>query len=174
VAPGTRPVASSMPPTSVANPKSGPNQRCRLPSTWRKLAFARHPLPTAAVPCRAAGPDGPDRGLGEDPPEGPLRDLDSLALGQQLGQMGVVDPGVRRRGELDDPLAQLVGDAVGRHPLTVAVDQPGRAVDPIPSEQAADLADRQVQDPGRLLGRQSSGQDMVEDRTGGAGLGRPR
>ena len=43
------------------------------------------------------------------------------------------------------------------------MDETGRSVGAIPFEQPADLADRQVEDPGRLLGRQSPGQDVVED-----------
>lgn len=125
--------------------------------------LAWHPLPAAPMVRRAAGPGRPDRGLSEDPPEGPLGDVEALALGEELGEVGVVDPGIGRRGELEDPVADDVRDAVGLGPLTVAVDQAGRAVDAIAPEQAADLADRQVQDPGRLLGRQSPGQDMVED-----------
>lgn len=52
---------------------------------------------------------------------------------------------------------------MGRRSVMVAVDETGRVVDAISSEQAADLADRQVEDPGRLLGCQSTGQDVGED-----------
>ena len=55
----------------------------------------------------------------------------------------------------------------------VAVDETGRAVDAIPPEQAADLVDRQVEDPGRLLGCQSTGQDVVEDEQALLCSGRP-
>ncbi len=77
-----------------------------------ELALAGHPLAAAAVAGRTAGADRTDVRLGQDPAEGPLRDVEALAFGEQLGQVGVVDPGIRRRGELDDPLPDRVGDAV--------------------------------------------------------------
>ena len=109
----------------------------------QELALARHPLATAAVPRRTAGPDRPDIRLGQDPAEGPLGDGKVLALGQQFSQVAVVDPGIGRRGQLDDPLADRGGDAVRRGPVTVAVDEASRTVDAIAVEQPADLADRQ-------------------------------
>lgn len=127
----------------------------------QQLAFMGHPFAPTPVARRPAGPDRPDGGLGEDPAEGPLGDIEALALGEQFGQVAVVDPGIRRRGKLDDAVTDRSGDALGRGPATVAVDQSGRTVGPIPSEQPADLADRQVQDPGRLVGRQTPGQDVV-------------
>jgi Predicted transcriptional regulators len=45
----------------------------------------------------------------------------------------------------------------------VAVDETGRTVGAIPFEQAADLAHREVQHAGRLGGRESTAQDVVED-----------
>ncbi len=129
----------------------------------QELALAGHPLAPAAVARGTTGPGRSDRGLGEDSPEGPPGDVQVLALGQQLGQMAVVDPGIGRRGELDHPVADGVGDAVARDPVAVAVDEARRPVGPIAAEQPADLTDRQAQDQGRILGRQATGQDMVED-----------
>ena len=112
---------------------------------------------------RATGPGRTDRGLGQDPPEGPFGDLEFLALGEQLGEVGVVDPGIGRRRELDDPPAHVVADPVPRSPSVVAVDEARGVGGSIPAEQAADLADRECQDPRRLLGREPSRQDVVED-----------
>ena len=52
---------------------------------------------------------------------------------------------------------------MARDPVAVAVDEAGRPGGPIAAEQPADLTDRQAQDQGRILGRQATGQDMVED-----------
>lgn len=67
-----------------------------------ELALARHPLAPAAVPWRAASPGRTNGRLGQDPPERARGDGKALALGQQLGQVRVVDPDVRRRRELDE------------------------------------------------------------------------
>ncbi len=92
-----------------------------------ELARAGHLLTPAAVADRATpadgrqagadrtgGPDGRQARLGQDPPEGPLRDDELLALGEQLRQMRPVDTGIGRRRQLDDPLADRIGDAMGR------------------------------------------------------------
>ncbi len=102
----------------------------------QELALAGHALAAAAVAGRTPGPDRTDGGLGRDPPQGPLRNVEILAFGEQLGQVAVVDPRIGRRRELDGPVADRGGDAKGRGPLTVAVDEAGRTVGPIASEAA--------------------------------------
>ena len=104
----------------------------------------------------------PDAALGEDPAEGPLRDGETLALGQQLRKVGVVDPGVRRRRELDDVTPELVLDPVGGWSPPVAVDQAGRAVG-VAGDEAPDLAGRELEDPRRLVEGQAAGDHMIED-----------
>ena len=90
--------------------------------------LARHPLPAAAIADRATGPDRADRGLGEDAPQRPRSDDEPLALGEQLGQVGVIDPGVRRRRELDETRPQGFVKPIGRCPAVVAAGEAGRAV----------------------------------------------
>jgi hypothetical protein len=68
-----------------------------------------------------------------DPAQAPLGDGQPLALGEQLGQVAVVDPDIRRRGQLDDPVTDGLGDAVAGNPCPVAMDQAGRTVGAIPS-----------------------------------------
>ncbi len=86
-------------------------------------------------------------------------DLQELALARHP----LAPAPVARRTAGPDRTDVRLGEDPAEGPLTVAVDQAGRAIGPIVSEQPADLADRQAQDAGRLLGRQSSGQDVVED-----------
>lgn len=98
-----------------------------------------HPLPAAPVPRGAAGPDRPDRRLGEDPPERPRGDDESLALGEQLSEKGPVHPVVRRRREFDQARTQGLVEPVGWCPPTVAVGEVGWTIG-VTAEEAADLA----------------------------------
>ena len=126
-----------------------------------ELAFARHPLAAAAVLRRAAGPDRPDRSLGQDPPERPLGDADPLAFGEELGQVAVVDPGIGRRRQLDEPRPLGIVKPIGRRPPAVAVGERRRPV-VVAGEEAVDLAGRQLEDGGGLVDRQATVHDMLE------------
>ena len=127
-----------------------------------ELALARHPLPAAPVARRTTGPGRPHRGLREDPPEGALRDLEPLTLREQLGQVGVVHPGIRRGRELDDPTPELIVNTVDRWPAPVAVDEARRAVG-VADDEAPDLAGREPEDPRRLVEGQAAGDHEVQD-----------
>lgn len=127
-----------------------------------QLALARHPLPAAPVARRAAGPGRRDGALVEDPAEGSFRDLEPLALGKQLGEVGMVHPGIRRRRELDEPTPEPIADPVDGRSAPVAVGQARRAVG-MADDEAPDLAGREPEDPRRLVERQAAGDQVVEN-----------
>ncbi len=110
---------------------------------------------------RATRADGRQARLGQDPPERPLGDDDALALGDEFGEMCSVDPGVRRRGQLDEPVTGGVGESIGRCPAPVAVGEQHRPV-AVTDEQPTDLPGRQLQDLGGLFDRQATVHDMLE------------
>ena len=139
----------------------GPEPAMATAVDLQELPFARHPLPAAAVLRRATRADGRQASLGQDPPERPLGDRDPLPLGQEFGQVGVVDPGIRRPGQLDEPGPPGVVESVGRRPAAVAVGERARILH-VAGEQAADLAGREPEDPRRLLDRQAAGDDVLE------------
>ena len=104
-----------------------------------------------------------DPRVGEEPPQGALRNPDSLPLGQQVREMRVVDPRVGAGGKRHQALALGVGGAVGRRPTGIAVLQAGRAFGRIGRQQAAHLTLGEAQRGGRLLGRDAPRQQVAED-----------
>jgi hypothetical protein len=65
-------------------------------------------------------------------------------------------------GQLDQPGAELVVETVRRRSLTVAVHQRTGALNPIAGQQPTRLAQRQLEQLGRLRRGQRPGQHMVE------------
>jgi len=102
-----------------------------------------HPLAAAPVPRRAALPGGPQAGPAEQALERRAADDDALGLGQQLGQVAVVDAPIAAPREVHD--ARPVGrrEAPRRGPAAVAVDDALDAHRPVPCAQP----------PGRPLAR---------------------
>jgi hypothetical protein len=122
-----------------------------------------HPFAATAMSPRTASPHRRQTGLGEDPPERPLGHDDSLALGEQVREMGAVDTRIRRPGELDEPGPQHVVEPIGGDPSLVAMDERSRAlVGVVARQEPAHRADREVQVGGRLPRGQFTGQDVVE------------
>ncbi len=122
----------------------------------RAVGLQEHPgprqaLPAAAVAGRPMDVRGRQPRLGKDPPQRPLRHRDPLALGEQLGQMGPVDPGIGARGKPHQALAEDRLDPVGGCPAGVPVAQGGRPLARIGRQQAAHLARGAVQDGRPLL-----------------------
>jgi hypothetical protein len=77
--------------------------------------------------------------------------------------MGPVDSLVRRRRQVHEPLAQRVVEAVGRDPSAVAVHERGGAlVGVVARLEAAHRAHREMEVGGRVLGRDLTGQEVVE------------
>src|SRR5690606_16812622 len=77
-------------------------------------------------------------------------DGDRLVLGQQVGQVAVVDAGIAAAGQGQDPLAIRVGQAARTGPSTVGVDQPSRPVALEPNLEPPDLALAELQQRRRL------------------------
>ena len=77
--------------------------------------------------------------------------------------MLLIDPGVRRRRQPDEALPQLGRRAVRRRASAVAVDQSGQTLRAVSRQEASDLADRKVQDTGRLVHRDPSHAEVLED-----------
>jgi hypothetical protein len=100
-----------------------------------------HPRSTTPVLRRPPRPDRPDPGVTEQALERRAPDDDPLVLGQQLGEVAVVDPAIACAGEFDDPLPGARLDASWRGSPAVAVDDP---IDPQRAKAAA-------QPPGRPL-----------------------
>ncbi len=75
---------------------------------------------------------------------------EAFALGQQLAQVLVVDPGVGGLGEVDDPGAGRLIDAPGRPATAVPVDQGPGAVPAERSAQAPDLTGGEAQEVSRF------------------------
>ena len=125
--------------------------------------LGRHPLAPAAVarwstPARAGDARGP-----QDPLEARPADGDPAPLGEQLGQVRVVDVGVGRPPELDDPLPERGVQPPFRRSTPVAVDEAGRTVTLEGRPQPPQLALAEPDQLGRLGHRQlvlqHSGQD---------------
>ncbi len=117
-------------------------------------ALGRHPRAAApvaggAAPSRAREPRRPEE-LAEALPA----DEDRLTLGEELGEVTVVDLAVRPPSELDDPGPHPGPEAPRRRPAPVAVDEAGRTVALIGGPDAPQLALREPDQLGCLDHRQ--------------------
>jgi hypothetical protein len=129
------------------------------PVELEEQALCRHPRAPAPV---ARGPVPAGRGdplRPQDPPDARAGQRDPLPLREQLGEVGVVGPGIAARGEGEQPLPQFVGDPVPAGPAPVGVDEPGRTRYPEPRQQAPEMALRtpECRVPGRQLARDDAG-----------------
>jgi hypothetical protein len=123
-----------------------------------------HPLAARPMATRSTGPDGWQSGVTEDAADRARGHRDVLAFGQQIRQVGSVHPGIRREGELDQPITDRRREPIDRRSAGVAMDQARDPVRrPIPRQQAAHRADRQLQSVGGLRGADLTRQDVVED-----------
>ncbi len=122
-------------------------------------ALGRHPLAAAPVARRSVPARAGDARRPQRPPDGRPADDDPFALGEQLGEVGVVDRPVRRPPELDDPGPQVGRQTPARRPVAVAMDEAGRPVALERRPQPPDLALGQPERPGRLDHRQFMLQD---------------
>ncbi len=84
---------------------------------------ARHALAPRAVLGRAVDPRGWQSGLAEDPAQRAHGDGNLLSLGQELGEMRPVHPGVRGSSQGHQALAEGSVGPVGRPATGVAVPQ---------------------------------------------------
>ena len=85
--------------------------------------FLGHPLPSAPVPQRPAlawaGQPAPD----QEPPHGGAGQHYSLPIGQQLGQVSMVDAAISLLGQGHHLLPNIPWSGIGRHPAPVLMHQ---------------------------------------------------
>ena len=98
------------------------------PVELEEEALGRHPRAAAAVPGRPPSARAGDARGAQDPAQALPADDDPLALGEQLGEVAVVDLAVRPLPELDDPVPRRGVDPPRRWAAPVAVDEARRAV----------------------------------------------
>ena len=128
-----------------------------------KHAFGGPALASAAVAggavlARAFEPGGAEDALQRTP-----RDLDALALGQELGEVRIVHPEVAATREREDPLAQRRSDLVRRDPARVAVAKSRGACVFEPRPQPPGLTDGEPEELSRLLDRELAAEHATND-----------
>jgi len=126
-------------------------------------AGLRHALAAAAMPGRAAGAGTAEAGGPEEPLHRLPRQAQALALRQQLREVVIVRAEVGSAGQGEDPGADDLSDAPRGGPPSVAMGQRTGAVLPQACEQPTEMAQREVQDPGRLPGVQNAVVDARQD-----------
>ena len=112
--------------------------------------LAGHPLTSAAVGRGSPRAGTPEAGPQEDPADGRALERDPLALGEQVGQVAVVEPEIAGPGELDDPLGEGGIDGVPRTSAAVAMGESGDPLASIASLEALEVADRELEGERRL------------------------
>lgn len=109
-----------------------------------------HAIAPAAVTRGPSGPRAPQSGLPGDTVDRGMGQREAFPFGQELAEVFVVEPGVGRPGEPDDPCAGGVVHAPRRPATAVPMDQGLGAVPAVRSAQAPDLTDGETQEVGRL------------------------
>jgi hypothetical protein len=109
-----------------------------------------HAVPAASMTRRPAGARAADAGVAEEALYGGPRHEQALVLAEQVSEVVVVDAGVARAGQQQDPAADGVGQSAGRRVPAVAVRERRRPVSSDSCHQAFDMAGRQAQQSGCL------------------------
>ena len=99
-----------------------------------------HALPAPTVSGRAASAGTAEPCRAEDTMDGGLGQHEPFAVGQELAEVRVVDPGVGSLGEMDEPRPGGGRDAPGGGTTAVAMDQCLGAVPAVRPAQTSDLA----------------------------------
>lgn len=124
----------------------------------------RHALPAAAMARRPAGPGTPDPGGAQQPLHGLAGEAQALALPEELGEVVVIHAGVASTGQREDPSPHRLGETSARGPAAVAMGEGREALLTQAREQAAQVAKREAEQRGSLLGPENAvlnpGQDM--------------
>lgn len=92
-----------------------------------------------------------------------MREREAFPLGQELAEVFVIDPRVRRLGETHDPLPDGVTDAPRRPATAVPMDEGFGAMAAIGSAQAPDLPGRESQEIGGFGHQQLAAVQGIED-----------
>ena len=114
----------------------------------------RHALASAAMAGWATSPGAADASGAEEPMDGGAGHMDGLPLPEQVGELVIVDAGIGRAGQREDPLSEALVDAVGGRTAPAPM---GQCRDPLRahfSDESADVPDRHGQEiRGRLSGK---------------------
>jgi hypothetical protein len=76
-----------------------------------------------------------------------------MIIREVLRQVLMVEPGIDRAGQADDPLLEGFGGPVGGPAPPVAMGHTGRTVSPEPGEEATAMSQRQAQEVGAFRRR---------------------
>jgi hypothetical protein len=124
-----------------------------------KEARLRHALPAATMPGGPAGTGTANAGSAQEPLHRAAREPDSLAFGEQFGEVVIIHAGVASPGEGDDLGPQCGREAPGRGTAAVAMSEGDKALLAQTGEKPADVSQRESQE----LGSGPSGQGPVLD-----------
>src|SRR5262249_61926236 len=119
-----------------------------------QLALAGAAGAPAAVLAAAEGPAVAQRR--QPAAQGLIAEEDVVLLGEDVGEVGEVEVGIGRGGEVEDLLPQRVGGLVGRGACGVAVADGLGAVSPEAALEALDLAPGEAQGEGGIVGGDSA------------------
>ncbi len=126
-------------------------------------AGAGHPLTALAVLRRPTAPGAAQAGGAQDSVHGGVGQVEILALGQELGEMPVVDPDVGGAGEADHPLADGGADATGGGAAAIAVHETPDPSSTIGLPKPPKLADREAHERRGLSHHQLAALQGIQD-----------
>jgi hypothetical protein len=126
-------------------------------------AFLSHALAAGAMAGRTTGAGAAHAGRGEEPMDGGTGEVEVRLVGEQVGEVLMIEAGVSRAGEAQDAGADPGRCPARRGPTAIAVDQGGRAARLIGAAEAPDLTRGQAQEAYRLCHRGGAALQGVED-----------
>ena len=110
----------------------------------------RHPLSPDPMLGRTPFARARDACLGQNAPHGRPAEVDALSVPEQLGEVGVVGPGVGGAGQLDHRGCLIVRNSVAGSAASVPVGQCGGALLAIVRQNSPSMAFTHPQDLGSL------------------------
>ena len=126
-------------------------------------AFLGHAIATGAIARGPSGARAAQSGHSQDPMDGGAGEMEVLLVAEQLGEVLMIETGVRRAGEAQHPVADLSGRAPRRGASPVAVGQGGRTAQLIGAAETPDLAGGQAQEAHSLGHLDGATLEGVED-----------
>ncbi len=126
-------------------------------------AFLGHPLTPSAMPGWATSTGARDAGRFEDTAQRGVGHHEVLALGEQVLEVLVVGAGVPGPSQDGHTVSEGVGQAAGRAVPPVAVNQRGRAAEPVGSAQTSRLPDGEADQPRGFGHGDLPSRESVED-----------
>ncbi len=123
----------------------------------------RHALAPAAMAGWATGPGAADASGAEEPTDGGAGQVDGFPLLEQVSELVIVDAGIGRAGQREDPLAEALGNALRGWAAPVPM---GQRRDPLGahfSQEPTDVPDRHGQELRGSLSGKGPGLDAGQD-----------